>query len=65
MLAQFAEAIRLLRANIGLFSSIILTVWLPGNVLVNHLTYNVLSEEEIILPLRITVWIEGIFGPIY
>jgi hypothetical protein len=39
MLAKFAEATRLLCTNLVLFSSIILTVWLPGNVFTNYLAY--------------------------
>jgi hypothetical protein len=33
MIDKFREAIRLLSSNIGLFSLIILTVWLPGNII--------------------------------
>lgn len=65
MFAKFSEAGRLLCANLTLFSSIILTVWLPGNLLVNYLLFNASSEEDIVGPMRTTMWIEGIFGPIY
>ena len=65
MLDKFSEAIRLLFANAILFSSIILTIWLPGNLLVNYLTYNLFGGEEILRQVRIMMLIEGIFGPIY
>lgn len=66
MLAKFAEALQLLWANLRLFSSIILTVWLPGNLLTNYLVFNVFSEEESLYEsLRVAVYIEGFFGPIY
>jgi len=65
MLAKFAEAIRLLSKNLVLFSSIIFTVWLPGNVLVNYLAYYVYPEDEGLRTIRITMFIEAIFGPIY
>jgi hypothetical protein len=65
MLDKFGEAIRLLFANAILFSSIILTIWLPGNLLVNYLTFNIFGREEILRQLRITMLIESIFGPIY
>ena len=47
MISKFAEAIELLVMNFVLFSAIILTVWLPGNLLVNYLVFNVLTEDEI------------------
>jgi hypothetical protein len=65
MLSKFSEAGRLLWSNLVLFSAIILTVWLPGNLLVNLLAFHVYSEEEIVGIIRITFWIEGIFGPLY
>ncbi len=48
-----------------MFSAIILTVWLPGNLLADFLQYYVFGEEEIFRQMRVTMWIEGIFGPIY
>ncbi len=65
MLNKFSEAIRLLLANPILFSSIILTIWLPGNLLLNYLTFNVFGGEEILRQVQITMLIESIFGPIY
>ena len=67
MFGKLAEAVRLLGANLWLFSRIALTVWLPGNVLINYVAYYVpLTEEQALMgPARMTMWIEGIFGPIY
>jgi len=65
MLNKFGEAARLLSANAILFSSIILTIWLPGNLLLNYLTFNVFGGEEILRQVQITMLIESIFGPIY
>ena len=65
MFKKFGEAIQLLWANCILFSSIILTIWLPGNLLLSYLTYNVFGEEAFLPQVWITMWIEGIFGPIY
>ena len=65
MLNKFGEAIDLLFTNNILLSSIILTVWLPGNLLVGYLTYNVFGQGEILRQLRITMMFENIFGPIY
>ena len=65
MLSKFGEAGRLLRANLVLFSAIILTVWLPGNLLVNYLAYRVYTEEDVLRLMRSTMWIEGVFGPVY
>ncbi len=33
MIAKFYEAFRLLWRHLGLFTAIVLTVWLPGNIL--------------------------------
>lgn len=65
MLGKFGEASRLLYTNLILFSAIVLTVWLPGNLLVNYLAYHVYTEDEVLGLMRSTMWIEGIFGPIY
>lgn len=65
MLNKFTEAIDLLFSNSILLSSIILTVWLPGNLLVSYLTFNVFGQEEIFRQFRITMMFESIFGPIY
>jgi len=67
MLRKLAESVGLLGSNLWLFSLITLTVWLPGNVLINYVAYHVpLTEEQALMaPVRMTMWIEGIFGPIY
>jgi hypothetical protein len=65
MIDKFREAIRLLSSNIGLFSLIVLTVWLPGNIIVNYFNYYVFYEEEFLGLMRFTMMIEGIFGPLY
>ncbi len=65
MFTKLAEATRLLCTNLGLFSAIILTVWLPGNVLANYLAFYVYTEDEISRMMRFTSVFEGIFGPIY
>ncbi|QDV84095.1 hypothetical protein TBK1r_30400 [Stieleria magnilauensis] len=65
LIGKFGEACRLLSNHLVLFSAIILTVWLPGNLLINYLAYYVYSEDEIVDLMRSTMWIEGIFGPVY
>jgi hypothetical protein len=65
MLAKFAEAFRLLGSNFVLFSAIILTVWLPGNIFANYLTFFVPSADEFARSYWIGSGIELIFGPIY
>ena len=64
MLSKFGEATRLLFTNGILLSSIILTIWFPGNFLVNYLKYNVFGEEGLSAFL-ISILIDIIFGPIY
>jgi hypothetical protein len=67
MFQKIGESIGLLTSNLMLFGLIVLTVWLPGNLLINYVAYHVpLSESQAILgPMRMNMWIEGIFGPIY
>ena len=36
-LAKFGEAFRLLGSNLGVIGPLVLTVWLPGNLLINYL----------------------------
>ncbi len=65
MLDKFRQAISLLSSNISLFSLIILTIWLPGNIIINYLDYYVFYGEDFVGLMRVSMWIEGIFGPIY
>ena len=64
MIDKFAEAVALLWRNLGLFTAIILTVWLPGNILINYVAYNYPDLSPIGF-MMLAMWIEGIFGPIY
>lgn len=64
MLVKFSEAFRLLGRNFGLFTAIILTVWLPGNTFANYVAYNAEPASDIGF-VRSSMWIEAIFGPIY
>lgn len=66
MLKKFGEAFQILISNLALFSAIVLTVWLPGNALIYFLTHNMADDfESIRITLRLTRFIEAIFGPLY
>ena len=67
MLARFSEAFRLFWGHLGLFAALILTVWLPGRILVNYLepVTDASGGTAFLGAMRMTMWIEGIFGPIY
>ena len=66
MLKKFGEAFQLLLSNLALFSALVLTVWLPGNILVGLATRFASDENsELWMTLKLGQWIEGIFGPIY
>ena len=65
MFDKFREAISILSSNISLFSLIILTIWLPGNIIINYLGYYVYYGDDLTRVVRVTIWIEWIFGPIY
>jgi len=63
MVRLLRESVRLLRSNFLLFSAIVLTVWLPGNILLDCLScyvYGYDSWES----FRITILFAGIFEPI-
>ena len=64
MFKRIGEAIGLLVKHFWLFTAIIFTVWLPGNILCNVVNYYV-THQDLALSLKLPMWIEGIFGPIY
>lgn len=61
---KFWEAFSLLRSNPGLIAAIVLAVWLPGNLLLNHFYFTILEFGDD-AQMRMGMWIEGLFGPIY
>jgi len=63
MARKFSEALSLLWNNLGLFSAIVLTVWLPGNILTYLVAYNY-AENSPLGFMKLAMWIECIFGPI-
>ena len=66
MLKKFGEAFQILIANLALVSAIVLTVWLPGNAWVYLATHHIGDESDAIrVTLRLTRFIEAIFGPLY
>jgi hypothetical protein len=65
MLRKFVEAMRLWCTNFVLIASIILTVWLPGNVLEEYLAWYVPSDDDFVRSCRDGSMIETVFGPIY
>jgi len=72
MIQKIREAIQLLATNLVLFSSIVLTVWLPGSILLVCLRLYVFPEtaggDELrifLQELRVYNAIELAFGPLY
>jgi hypothetical protein len=63
MIAKFSESVRLLWRHLGLFSAITLTVWLPGNILINYFSYNNEDGSPFFF-MKLALWIDAIFGPI-
>ncbi len=57
------EAMALFVGNFALIAGVVLTVWLPGNLLVNYLTFYVFDENSF-APIRVVLLIEGVFGPL-
>jgi hypothetical protein len=61
---KFKEALLLLKKNLWMFTTIILTVWLPGNILTNVIIYNN-PDISIVGIIKLPMIIEAIFGPLY
>lgn len=61
---KFKEALLLLKKNFWLFAAIILTVWLPGNILSNAIIYYN-PEISFVGMVKLPMIIESIFGPLY
>lgn len=67
MIEKIREATKLLTANLLLFSTIVLTVWLPGSILLVFLRLYVGGDELDIFvrEMRVSNAIELAFGPLY
>ncbi len=65
LVAKFAEAIRLFASNFILFSLIILTVWLPANLIINVMVYSADDAQTQVSLERVSQLFEAVFGPIY
>lgn len=64
MRARFTEALRIFGQHIKLFAAMILTVWLPGNIVANYIAYNVEGVSDFGI-FKLTMLIDAIFSPIY
>lgn len=65
MFGKLAEAVRLLVGNFPLIAMLVLTVWLPANLLVNYLTFFVLDPDNTSAFFRASFLIESVVGPLY
>jgi len=64
MIKKFSEAIALLEKHLLLFAALVLTIWLPGNLIINLISYNT-NPDAAVMITRMTMWIEALVGPIY
>ena len=64
MFNKFGEAFSLLFKHIWLFSAIVLTVSLPGNVIIKLITLSA-GKANFMATLYASMWIEVIFAPLY
>lgn len=64
MIDKFGEALSLLWDHIWLFTAIVLTVALPGNVIIKLITLSA-GEANFMATLYVSIWIEVIFAPLY
>jgi hypothetical protein len=65
VLWKYRHAFGLLFSNLGLFGALVLTVWLPANLLINSITYQAQDLANPFLTMKLNSFIEGLFGPIY
>jgi hypothetical protein len=64
VLGKFGLASRLLAGNLALFSLVILTVWLPINLVIESIESNAPPGQEGFASLRLNYMAQGFFGPI-
>jgi hypothetical protein len=65
LLQKYAEAFQLLFSHLSLFSLVILTVWLPGNLLINAMAYSGANDASAVKTFQMNNILEGLFGPIH
>lgn len=65
MLAAIRDGLRLWGNNMPLLSALVLTFWLPGNILLDYFVANSTDETEILFQFQFPSLFEGVFGPIY
>jgi len=66
MIRKLTEAFALFLSHWVLFSLIVLTVELPVNIFLNHLSYHIYSDDPPFgRVFRISSWLYGILSPIY
>jgi len=63
VLGKFVESYRMLGADFLLLSLLVLTIWLPGNILTNMVLFDNPQGEG--ATFRLSQIIEGFFGPVY
>jgi hypothetical protein len=64
MIDKLLEAAELLVRHFGLFVAVVLTVWIPGNLLVNYLDFYVIPPENFRLSFRMYQLVEAILSPV-
>ncbi|HEY9648126.1 MAG TPA: glycerophosphoryl diester phosphodiesterase membrane domain-containing protein [Chroococcidiopsis sp.] len=69
MLQKISEAIRLFKTHWLLLSAIVLTVWLPGSIILAYFRFLIFADSDpfqaMVQETRISNLIETAFGPIY
>ncbi len=69
MLQKIGEAVRLFKTHWLLLSAIVLTVWLPGSIILAYFSFYILAGsnpfQAMVQETRISNLIEMAFGPIY
>ncbi len=62
MTNKIAEAFRIFSQHWGLFACLVLTLWLPANLVINILDYQVFAEDDYISALRLGILLDGTIG---
>lgn len=61
------ETFRLLARHLDLFTLIVLTVWLPGHLVINYIDFFATSKgaaDSAVRGFRVGLIVEGVFGPL-
>ena len=61
---KFSEAFTLFKDHLPIFVTVVLTIWIPGNLISEFLTYHVFDPDDFYRMFRMEMQLEALLGPI-